>query len=212
MLKIKTSKMKRCCLNCAFCIRCKEYTDGVGLQVYRHDSKELLTQAEREKAYKNDFSFLGAEKRKQQEWEAEYERKINALKSGALNSVIGGPRVLEMIMATSTAVGKYSLAGQFKMSKHPEAPDDDYLQCWHDLWLFSQDEKSLNSLNDKTKCPFFFAYNKKGNKSFEGCEKERIALQDKNRFVITNVLVIAGIVVTIIVAIATYFINKGVLA
>lgn len=204
--------MKKCCLNCAFCMRCKEHADGVGLQVYRHDSKKLLTQAERENAYKNDFSFLGAEKRKQQEWDAEYERKINTLKSGALNSVIGGPRVLDLIMSTSTPMTKYSLAKQFQMPDRPNAPEDDYLSCWHDLWSFSQDDKALHTLTDKTKCPFFFSYNKKGNKSFEGCEKERIALQDKNRFVITNALVIAGIVVTIIVAIATYFINKGVLA
>ena len=199
--------MKKSCLNCAFCMRCKEYTDRVGLQVYHRDSKELLAQPEREKAYNNDFSFLGAEKKKQQEWDDEYNRKVDALKSGALNDTIVGPRVLEILMLESTSGGTHPLTDMFKMPKRPDAPNEDYMSCWHDLWDFSQDNAALNTLNDETKCLFFFPYNKKGNKSFKGCEKERLALQDKSRFTITNTLVVAGIVVTIIAAIITYFIK-----
>lgn len=196
--------MKKCCLNCAFCMRCKKYTRFNGTQFYSDDSKELLTLSEREKAYKNDFSFLGAEKKKRQEWDDEYNRKVDALKSGALNNTVGGSRILELLTLASTAVDRFSLADKFQMPKRPDAPDEDYMSCWHDLWDFSQDDKLLNTLNDETKCLFFFPYNKKGNKSFNGCEKERVALQDKNRFTVTNTLVVAGIVVTIIAAVITY--------
>lgn len=188
-------------------MRCKEYTRFNGTQFYSDDNKELLTSPEREKAYKNDFSFLGAEKKIQQEWDGEYNRKVDALKSGALNDTIGGPKVLEILMLESTSGGTYPLTDMFKMPKRPDAPNEDYMACWHDLWDFSQDDKLLNTLHDKTKCLLFFPYNKKGNKSFKGCEKERLALQDKNRFTITNTLVVAGIVVTIIAAIITYFIK-----
>jgi uncharacterized membrane protein len=46
---------------------------------------------------------------------------------------------------------------------------------------------------------FFYPHNKKGNKSFEGCEKEREALLAKSRFMTTNWLVILGIFVTILI-------------
>ena len=199
--------MKKCCLNCAFCMRCKEYTHFNGTQFYSSDTKELLAQPEREKAYKNDFSFLGAEKKRQQEWDSEYNKKVETLKSGALNDIVGGPRILELLVSATTLNDKYALADKFGMPKRPDAPNEDYMSCWHDLWNFNQDDKLLNSLNDETKCLFFFPHNKKGNKSFKGCEKERVALQDKNRFTITNTLVVAGIVVTIIVAVITYFIK-----
>lgn len=185
-------------------MRCKKYTRFNGTQFYSDDNKELLTLSEREKAYKNDFSFLGAEKKKQQEWDDEYNRKVDALKSGALNNTVGGSRILELLTLASTAVDRFSLADKFQMPKRPDAPDEDYMSCWHDLWDFSQDDKLLNTLNDETKCLFFFPYNKKGNKSFNGCEKERVALQDKNRFTVTNTLVVAGIIVTIIAAVITY--------
>lgn len=199
--------MKRCCLNCVFCMRCKKYTRFNGTQFYSDDNKELLTPSEREKAYKNDFSFLGAEKKKQQDWDDEYNRKVDTLKNGALNETIGGPRVMEILMLESTSGGTHPLTDMFKMPKRPDAPNEDYMSCWHDLWDFSQDDKLLNTLNDETKCLFFFPYNKKGNKSFKGCEKERVAVQDKNRFTVTNTLVVTGIIVTIIAAVITYCIK-----
>lgn len=186
---------------------CKNYPRFTGAEFYTEKIRDLLSAEEREKAYKNDFSFLGSEKKKQQVWDDEYNRKIDALKKGALNDVIGGPAVLELLMLESTYSGKYPLASKFQMSQRPDAPEDEYLSCWHDLWIFKQDDTLLHTLNNKTKCPFFFSYNKKGNKSFDGCEKERVALQDKNRFIITNLLVIAGIIVTIITALITYFIK-----
>lgn len=188
-------------------MHCKNYSRFTGAEFYTEKIKDLLSAEEREKAYKNDFSFLGSEKKKQQAWDDEYNRKIDALKNGALNEVIGGPAVLELLMLDSNNSGKYPLASKFQMSHRPDAPEDDYLSCWHGLWIFKQNDKLLHTLNSKTKCPFFFPYNKKGNKSFDGCEKERVALQDKNRFIITNVLVVIGIIVTIITAIITYFIK-----
>ena len=68
------------------------------------------------------------------------------------------------------------------------------------LWNFLGKEQEFQSLIKKKKCLFFYPYNRKGNKSFDGCEKEREALIAKNRFTITNLLVILGIIATILLS------------
>lgn len=192
--------MKKCCLNCAFCMRCQDKRFYVCGGVYDDNTKELLYSENRKQALSMDFSFLNAEKRAQKKWEKEYNQKLDNMKKGMYNEQLGGPCVLDYLQTQSMApVDTFPLTEIFGMSPHPKALDADYLSCWHNLWNFKDKEKELSTLNDKNDCLFFYPYNKKGNKSFEGCEKEREALLAKSRFMTTNWLVILGIFVTILI-------------
>ena len=54
--------MKKCCLNCAFCVR----------QI--NDSSNTLTVEEHKQALSNNFSFIGEAKRYQQAWQLQYKQ------------------------------------------------------------------------------------------------------------------------------------------
>ena len=186
--------MKQCCLNCAFCARCL------------NDLPNALTDDERKQAKGDNFDFIGKEQRAQKEWEDIYNQKIKNLREGKYNDEIGGPQALSLLTkeATSNAFSRtrqpsYILAEDFGMGIHPDAPYSDYLACWHELWNFKNKKNEYSSLKQKNKCLFFYSYDKKGNKSFEGCEKERVALLNRHNFTITNWLVILGIVVSIVI-------------
>ena len=191
--------MKRCCVNCAFCLRTKDY----GCSPLRDPSKRfvysILNDEERKNALRNNFDLLGAEIRNRIAWEKQYNQIIDNMKKGMYNEQLGGPTVLELLTNVPNNRISQKIVDLFRLPQLPEAPDSDYLSCWHNLWNFKDKEKELSTLNDKNDCLFFYPYNKKGNKSFEGCEKEREALLAKSRFMTTNWLVILGIFVTILI-------------
>ena len=196
--------MRKCCLNCVFCIHHKEKLVNNGLHFYHNNIESILSSDERKQAFIDNFNFIGQEIKEKRAWEMEYNQKLDDLKNGIYNSILGGPKVLDLLMKEETHKGCFYLANEFGMSSYPDAPDADYLACWHKLWNFRNNEKELTSLKNKCKCLFFYPYNRKENKSFEGCEKERVALLDQKHFAITNALVIAGIIVTILI----YFLQK----
>lgn len=192
--------MKKCCVNCAFCLRTKDY----GCSPLRDPSKRfvysILNDEERKNALKNNFDFLGEEIRKRIEWEAQYNQILDNMKKGMYHDQLGGGRnVLELLQNTSHNSISQDIIYLFGLSQPPEAPDADYLSCWHNLWNFKDKKDEFSALNQKNDCLFFYPYNKKGNKSFEGCEKERKALLSKSRYTTTNTLVILGILVTILI-------------
>lgn len=197
--------MKQSCVNCAFCIHCQNKITLVESSIFQDKKEKLLTDDERKSAKENNFSFIGLAKRKQKEWLQRYYQNIDDLKKGKYNHIIGGPKVLEMLvqndMASRLTPGhsnQYPLRDTFGMEPMPQAPDLDYLACWHDLWNFEKEPEKYSSINNKNKCLFFYPYTQKGNKSFEGCEKERQALLAQKRSFITNFLVIVGIIATVI--------------
>lgn len=192
--------MKRCCVNCAFCLRTKDY----GCSPLRDPSKRfvysILNDEEHKNALKNNFDFLGAEIRNRIAWEKQYNQIIDNMKKGMHHDQLGeGRNVLELLQNTSHNSISQDIINLFGLSQPPEAPNEDYLSCWHNLWNFKDKKDELPSLNQKNDCLFFYPYNKKGNKSFEGCDKEREALLAKSRFMTTNWLVILGIFVTILI-------------
>lgn len=191
--------MKKCCVNCAFCLRTKDY----GCSPLRDPSKRfvysILNDEERKKAFSGDFNFVGSEIKARIDWEKQYNQIIDNMKKGMYNEQLGGPTVLELLTNVPNNRISQKIVDLFRLPQLPEAPDADYLSCWHNLWNFKDKEKELSTLNDKNDCLFFYPYNKKGNKSFEGCEKEREALLAKSRFMTTNCLVILGIFVTILI-------------
>lgn len=187
--------MKKCCLNCAFCVRCMQYQNTT--------NKTLLNNEERKLALNNNFDFLGKEKRNQEEWEKQYQEKYELLRQGHYN--IKGPDLLEILQRENELANNgrpFSLNKFFGMTNHPNAPIEDYLTCWHHFWEFyKSNDKRLPELNIKNTCPLFYAYNQKGNKTFEACEKYREIQENKKNSFITNLWVILGIVVSIIIAI-----------
>ncbi len=191
--------MKKCCVNCAFCLRKKEKLIFNGRDWLNDVSSNIFTDEERQKAFSGDFNFVGSEIKARIDWEKQYNQIIDNMKKGMYNEQLGGPTVLELLTNVPNNRISQKIVDLFRLPQLPEAPDSDYLSCWHNLWNFKDKEKELSTLNDKNDCLFFYPYNKKGNKSFEGCEKEREALLAKSRFMTTNWLVILGIFVTILI-------------
>ena len=197
--------MKKCCLNCAFCVRRKEKVAFNGLDHNLDVCEDILSSQERKLAEKNDFSFIGKEQRAQKAWKELYDKNLNILKT---RKVMNGPRALELLQAERSVYAggerNYCLKDVFQMGDMPEVPDEDYLACWHDLWNFKEEQERIRSINLKTKCLFFYPYTKKGHKSFEGCNKEREALLDQERYKTTNFWVIIGIIVGLVTSVCIY--------
>lgn len=191
-------------------MRCQSKQIWAGTNWVSNDTQELLMETERSQAQNEDFSFIGAEKRIQATWIQEYNQKLDALKKGMFNSKIGGRMALELLQAQSTISkiegNPYPLREQFGLPPCPSAPNEDYLSCWHKQWGPETDPQQLAQLNQPNKCFFFYPYTKKGNKSFDGCEKEREAALAANRFKVTNGLVIGGILATVCSMALAFFI------
>lgn len=186
--------MKQCCLNCSFCTRCV------------NNSLNFLTNDERKQALADNFDFIGKEQRIQKEWQKQYKQIYEDLRKGKYNKQLGGgPRVLDILTDANNPDDFTQMKFPdpiieiFQLPPYPDAPYNDYLVCWHELWNFKNKKNEYSSLKQKNKCLFFYSYDKKGNKSFEGCEKERVALLNRRHFTITNWLVILGIVVSIVI-------------
>lgn len=191
--------MKKCCLNCAFCAR------------YINNSANSLTAEEHAQALKGNFDFVGKEQKAQKEWQLRYKQIYDDLSVGKYHDKLGGMNVLEILMQANNpddfTVTHFpdSITELFRFPSYPDAPYQDFLICMQDLWNFKDKKNDFSSLNQKNKCLFFYPYDRKGNKSFEGCEKERVAIQNINQFRITNILVIFGIIVSIFI----YFLQRN---
>lgn len=186
--------MKKCCVNCAFCAR------------YINNSANALTAEEYKCAISGNFDFIGKEQRSRKEWLKQYKQIYEDLSQGKYHNKLGGGRDVLEILTHSTSPDEFPGIGYpnaiietFGLPPCPTAPYQDFLVCWHNLWGFKDKKDEFSALNQKNDCLFFYPYNKKGNKSFEGCEKERKALLSKSRYMTTNTLVILGILVTIII-------------
>lgn len=190
--------MKKCCLNCAFCAR------------YINNSANSLTAEEHAQALKGNLDFVGKEQKAKKEWQLRYKQIYDDLSAGKYHDKLGGMNVLEILERANNpddfTVTHFPdpITELFGLPPYPDAPFQDFLLCMQDLWNFKDKKNDFSSLNQKNKCLFFYPYNRKGNKSFEGCEKERVALQNINQFRITNILVIFGIIVSIFI----YFLQR----
>lgn len=191
--------MKKCCVNCAFCAR------------HVNNSALSLTDEEHTQALAGNFDFVGKEQRERKEWQIHYKQIHDDLRTGKYHDKLGGRQVLEILMHANNpddfTVTHFPdpITELFGLPPYPDAPFKDFLLCMQDLWNFKNKTNDFSSLNQKNKCLFFYPYDRKGNKSFDGCEKERVALQNINQFRITNILVIFGIIVSIFI----YFLQRN---
>lgn len=148
----------------------------------------------------------------QKAWQSSYKKIYSDLSTGKYHEQLGGGmNVLEILTQANNpddfTVTHFPdpITELFGLPPYPDAPFQDFLLCMQDLWNFKDKKNDFSSLNQKNKCLFFYPYDRKGNKSFEGCEKERVALQNINQFRITNILVIFGIIVSIFI----YFLQRN---
>ncbi|MGN0914120.1 MAG: hypothetical protein ACI4OW_04415 [Alphaproteobacteria bacterium] len=147
--------MKKCCLNCAFCTRCI------------NNSLNTLTNEERKQALANNFDFVGKEQRAKKAWQKQYKQIYDDLSRGVYHDKLGGGRNVLEILTHSSNPDDFGIAypnaivETFRMPPCPNAPYQDFLVCWHNLWNFQGKEQEFVSLNQKNKCLFFYSYNKK---------------------------------------------------
>lgn len=189
--------MAKNCVDCVFCIRNKDFWRSFGSPlnckwVYEESN---LTVLEQEQAKKGNFSFIDEDKRRKEGWIKEYDEKKKQqdrlIDEAYDNGFFGkfAPEEGNMLKAIAKNKGAMSMMfgdaypqrKEFGMDDIPEAPENDYLSCWHKQWNSSRDASVLPLLNKKC-CHFFFPLSKKEHKSLEGCEKERKELNDKNKF------------------------------
>ena len=92
------------------------------------------------------------------------------------------------------------------MKDKPNAPDYDYLGCFKEQWEEDRERErqavTLSFLKE-TSCPFYFPFEKMGEKTLEACNNLQKYQQDRCRFLITSGLVVVSIVVTLIVGLIT---------
>lgn len=165
--------MKKCCANCAFCVKCKDYWTPCPIRSVLTPSQvpdapehikyteSNLTHNEVESAQKNDLSFLGSEKQVSEKWDMELHRRFNKLLENPR-----GPRIEYYHMS------EWDLLNALDMPRRPTAPTRTSLRCWHEQWNSQTDGEILQNLN-RHSCCFYYPIARKGGKSFDGCYREQ---------------------------------------
>jgi len=145
-------------------MRCRDYFICRDFNPHWEHPQENLTSAEIESSQKGNFSFIGAEKRIQESWEAELTRRHNIAIEHSR-----GPRIEWLTKPLQ------ELCFDLNMRNRPKAPEYDYLRCWHEQWNSKNNPNIMPSLSNR-KCRFYYPISDKGEKSFDGCYREQ---QDK---------------------------------
>lgn len=217
---------KKSCVNCAFCLHCRDIFYGFPKSDC-HYKKDNLTEEEISQLEKGDISFLSEAKRKREEWiatyekrkkekdEEQYRKRIEAcrrLQNNPLDKLLGkdflniGLGITEKPSIVPLLNGDpYPRREEFGMEPCPVVPDHEYLECWKEIWG-KQDENIWITLKNK-KCRNYYPLSKKETKSREACDEERKDKADNRKFwrgVIVG-FISASIVMLMRFLIAPYF-------
>lgn len=202
-MKHKITRTKNCS-SCAFCLRNQETWIGGSLLArtkgyWSYDNRSL-NQDERNQIIKGDISFVGDAVRILQAWQKEYEtRKILDEKN---NPIVGWLSHSNLVFPGSKEEEKQKKdeLERLGMGEAPDAPDADYLSCYHEQW--SEGKKRTSPVNSEflkhKKCHFYYPSDKAYNQTLEACEKTRTYLKERSNVIVTNALVIVGIIITLI--------------
>lgn len=200
------------CLNCAFCTRNKNKFISFGIMSDKEPfwkyNCESLTDEERELLKQDNDTFIGEDKRKYENWIAEYNRKKtnyqkmihksskelkDNLSKVGLGSIAGIADVVDMVSTGQNVLNimenPYGDYEQYGM-KEPcpnDYNDEDYLSCWKQCW---DEDKNPNLIQErqrlkKNKCDYFYNYDDKGHKTLELCNEELKERIEKSRFLWT---------------------------
>lgn len=178
------------CLDCAFCVRKRDYWHSIILAPERSKwiyKTDFLTIEERNKARKVDFNFIGEDKRSFDNWHVIFEKKEEEVKSEkrrqfpfALNSVEWEP-----------LGGKdyEKLAEQYGLEPPPDNPPEyDYLSCFLEQWDENANPELMNRRKDLSNYKYCSSnvktlhYMDIGNKTLEACKKESDLRSEKKSF------------------------------
>ena len=184
---------KKSCVNCAFCLHCRDTFYGFPKSDWVH-KRDNLTDNEISLLMNGDVSFLSEAKRKHDEWVATYEEKKEERRkkieeSRKKGSIMVGALFGEDFMASISETKSFSLLPgsnpyplreEFGMEPCPIAPDHEYLECWKEIWG-KPDEDIWTTLKSK-KCRNYYPLSKKETKSLEACDEERKERVDNKKY------------------------------
>ncbi len=193
--------MKKSCVNCAFCILCKDYRTPKPISSIiipsqiSEPSKHIkyternLTDAESNALASGDTSCIYAEQESAKQWENEFKRRFDI--------VLNNPR---MPRIEYYSMAPEELSDLLRMPQRPVAPESIYLRCWHEQWN-SQNNTNLIKSRQSYKCRFYYPLKEKGGKTFEGCYRQQ---QDKKAHrsiqvaIWTLVATVIGLIISVI--------------
>lgn len=213
---------KKSCVNCAFCLHCRDIFYGFPKSDWDY-KKDNLTEEEISQLEKGDISFLSEAKRKREEWietykkkEEERDKKIAEMNKEIENSAIGkifgkdGVGVMTSLAFRKPSLpifedSPYPYREEFGMEPCPSAPNYEYLECWKEKWG-EKDENIWTTLKNK-KCDNYYPLPKKETKTLKACDEERKEKADNRKFWRGAVIgfISASIVMLMRFLIAPYF-------
>ena len=161
--------------------------------------QESLRAEERSALTTGDDQFIGAETRAAELWDRQLEQARERDRQS--REGLAALRQLQGLFGDANKEG-----AQYGMSPRPEAPDEDFLSCFHQQW---NEHKHPDIQGNRTKflkgkrCKFYYPFGKMGGQALEACEENRKDTQDRIRFCITTILIVASIVVTIMMGLLT---------
>ena len=181
------------CINCAFLtLKEEKFISGHFVTNPRWIEKIKSLNAEQRNSIKKEvFDFLGESLKKNNEWSEEYYKKKQQRDKNQMFQ-------MRSLSLYGSGVTEEEL-DELGMEEPPKFNDHESLECYHQQWSEGSNRKNKidkNFLEEKS-CPFFFAHEKMKRQTLKGCEKMRLHENNKNRFIITNILVLLGIIITI---------------
>lgn len=182
---------KKNCAFCAFCLHCRDTLEGYPVSRWSYQ-KDNLTKDEISQLLNGDISFLSESQKKHDEWVALYEknekeieqkkaeeRKIMA--NSPLGKILGKDfGIIADLQPISLYPNPYPLREEFGMEPCPSVPNDEYLECWKEMWGEKDKDKWLELKYNK--CKNFYPLSKKGTKTLNACDEERKEKADYKKF------------------------------
>jgi hypothetical protein len=195
------------CLTCAFCTRNKDTWLSNFFKPQHSRWKrvqETLTTLERSALKSGNDSFVGQEIRDAELWDKQFEQEQEKNRQQYKGTPFEGMFNAQRALSISPNKNVNEEAATYGMSVRPKAPDEDYLSCFHEQWderKNSEIQKDRRNFLGSKKCHFYYHFEKMSGETLEACEKNRRDVQDRNRFFITTILIVAGIVATVVLGV-----------
>jgi hypothetical protein len=205
--------MSKNCLECAFCTRNRNTwrPNQFKPEHSRWNNRQaLLTTEERLLLKDGSDDFIGKDIRDAEAWDERFETERENVRKSYQDTPYAG------ILSAATRLSPFPAsrsdldeeAKTYGMSPRPDAPDKDYLSCFHNQW----DENKNPSLQSnrqaflaRKRCAFFFSFQKTSGETLDACESMRKDALERSRFYITNGLIVLGIIVTVLVGVIPLF-------
>jgi len=202
-----TRKNKNC-LTCAFCTRNKNTFRSVFTKPELSRwirSQETLSNLERDALKSGDDSFIGKEIRDAKLWDEQLEQEREDARRQFEGTPLANLAYAKSIFSAFPNKANDE-AATYGISERPTAPDEDYLSCFHEQW--DEDKRADTRIDrlgflENMSCSFYYPFLKKRGESLEACEKNRRDDQERSRFSVTTILIVAGVIVTIVLGVVS---------